>query len=82
MTPIAILILHDAVIASVVDPRTIFTGLNDFLAVAVKLTLFKGQPIELPRQLCHHLRLVMLLTADAKPCKKEPERLLFKAIFP
>lgn len=43
MKHISILVPHDAVIASIVDPRTIFSGVNDFLEAAGKPALFKVQ---------------------------------------
>lgn len=50
MKHISILIPHDAVMASVVDPRTIFTGVNDFLMAAGKPALFNIQLIGLTKQ--------------------------------
>ncbi len=50
MKHISILIPHDAVMASIVDPRTIFAGVNDFLAAAGKPALFKIQLVGLNKQ--------------------------------
>ena len=50
MKHISILIPHEAVMASVVDPRTIFTGVNDFLAGAGKPALFNVQLVGLSKQ--------------------------------
>ena len=50
MKHISILIPHEAVMASVVDPRTIFTGVNDFLEAAGKPALFKVQLVGLTKQ--------------------------------
>lgn len=47
MKHVSILILNDAVLASIADPRIIFTGVNDFLAAAGKPPLFKVQLIGL-----------------------------------
>jgi hypothetical protein len=43
MRHIAILITNEAVLASIVDPRIIFTGVNDFLAAAGKPPAFEVQ---------------------------------------
>lgn len=51
MKHISILIPHEAVMASVVDPRTIFTGVNDFLKAAGKPPLFKVQLVGLTRHI-------------------------------
>ncbi len=50
MKHISILIPHEAVMASVVDPRTIFTGVNDFLEAKGKPALFKVQLVGLTKQ--------------------------------
>jgi transcriptional regulator GlxA family with amidase domain len=50
MKHISILIPHDAVMASVVDPSTIFRGVNDFLAAAGKTAVFNVQLIGMSRQ--------------------------------
>ena len=50
MKHIAILIPNDAVMASIVDPRTIFAGVNDFLAAAGKPALFNIQLVGLTKQ--------------------------------
>lgn len=43
MKHVTILIPHEAVLASIVDPRTMFTGVNEFLHTAGKPELFKLQ---------------------------------------
>lgn len=50
MKHISILIPHEAVMASIVDPRTIFTGVNDFLQAAGKPALFRVQLVGLTKQ--------------------------------
>jgi len=44
------LVLHDSVMASIVDARTIFAGVNEFLEAAGKPPLFKLQFVGLTRQ--------------------------------
>jgi len=50
MKHISILIPHEAVMASVVDPHTLFKGVNDFLEMAGKPALFKVQLVGLTKQ--------------------------------
>ncbi|RYY60976.1 MAG: helix-turn-helix domain-containing protein [Chitinophagaceae bacterium] len=50
MKHISILIPHDAVMASVVDPQTILTGVNEFLKAAGKDPVFNVQLVGLSRQ--------------------------------
>lgn len=50
MKHISILVPHEAVMASIVDPRTMFTGVNDFLEAAGKPALFKVQLVGLSKQ--------------------------------
>ncbi len=50
MKHISILIQNEAGIASVVDPHTLFKGVNDFLQMAGKPALFKVQLVGLTRQ--------------------------------
>jgi len=50
MKHISILIPHEAVMASVVDPHTLFKGVNDFLEIAGKPALFKVQLVGLTKQ--------------------------------
>lgn len=50
MKHISILIPNDAVMASVVDPSTIFRGVNDFLMAAGKPALFNVQLVGLSKQ--------------------------------
>lgn len=51
MKHISILIPHDAVMASVVDPSTILRGVNDFLTAAGKPAVFNVQLVGLSRQM-------------------------------
>jgi transcriptional regulator GlxA family with amidase domain len=51
MKHISLLVPHDAVMASLVDPRTIFTGVNDFLLAAGKEPLFNLQFVGLKKQI-------------------------------
>lgn len=50
MKHIAILVPHDAVMASIVDPLTIFRGVNDLLRAADKPPLFNVQLVGLSEQ--------------------------------
>ena len=50
MKHISLLVPHNAVMASLVDPRTIFTGVNDFLAAAGKEPAFELQFVGLTKQ--------------------------------
>jgi transcriptional regulator GlxA family with amidase domain len=50
MKHISILVPYEAVMASIVDPRTMFTGVNDFLEAAGKPALFKVQLVGLSKQ--------------------------------
>jgi len=54
MKHISILIPHDAVMASIVDPRIIFTGVNDFLESAGKAPAFKVQLVGLTKEVQLH----------------------------
>jgi transcriptional regulator GlxA family with amidase domain len=54
MKHISILIPHDAVMASIVDPRIIFTGVNDFLESAGKSPAFKVQLVGLTKEVQLH----------------------------
>jgi transcriptional regulator GlxA family with amidase domain len=49
MKHVSILVPHEAVMASIVDPRTMFTGVNDFLEAAGKPALFKVQLVGLTK---------------------------------
>lgn len=50
MKHISILVLHDSVMASIVDARTMFAGVNDFLVGAGKKPLFNLQFLGLTKQ--------------------------------
>lgn len=50
MKNVSILVPNDAVMASIVDPRTIFTGANEFLQAAGRQPLFNIQFIGLNRE--------------------------------
>ncbi len=50
MKHVTILVPYEAVMASIVDPRTIFTGVNDFLEQSGKPPLFKVQLAGLTKQ--------------------------------
>ena len=54
MKKVSILVLNEAVLASIVDPRTIFLGVNDFFKAAGKPPLFKLQLVGLSRQVKLH----------------------------
>jgi transcriptional regulator GlxA family with amidase domain len=54
MKHISILIPHDAVMASIVDPRILFTGVNDFLEATGKSPAFKVQLVGLTKEVQLH----------------------------
>ncbi|MCQ6959767.1 GlxA family transcriptional regulator [Mucilaginibacter aquariorum] len=54
MKHISILITNEAVLASIVDPRIIFTGVNDFLAAAGKPPAFTVQLVGLEKEVRLH----------------------------
>lgn len=54
MKHVSILIPHDAVMASIADPRIIFTGVNQFLEAAGKPPAFKVQLVGLTREVELH----------------------------
>jgi transcriptional regulator GlxA family with amidase domain len=54
MKHVSILIPNDGVLASIVDPRTIFTGVNDFLAAAGKEAAFEVQLVGLTKEVKLH----------------------------
>lgn len=54
MKHVSILIPHDAVMASIVDPRVIFTGVNEFLEAAGKPTAFNVQLVGLTKEVQLH----------------------------
>src|SRR3977135_1806309 len=50
MKHVSILVPNEAVLASIVDPRTILTGVNDFLEAAGKPVLFNVQLVGLSKE--------------------------------
>ncbi|TSD62952.1 helix-turn-helix domain-containing protein [Inquilinus sp. KBS0705] len=54
MKHVSILIINDAVLASIADPRVMFTGVNDFLQAAGKPPIFKVQLIGLANEVKLH----------------------------
>jgi transcriptional regulator GlxA family with amidase domain len=54
MKHVTILITNEAVLASIVDPRIIFTGVNDFLAAAGKPPMFNVQLVGLEKEVKLH----------------------------
>lgn len=54
MKHVSILIPHDAVMASIVDPRVIFTGVNEFLDAAGKPPAFNVQLVGLAKEVQLH----------------------------
>jgi transcriptional regulator GlxA family with amidase domain len=54
MKHVSILITNEAVLASIADPRIMFTGVNDFLAAAGKPPLFKVQLVGLAKEVKLH----------------------------
>ncbi len=62
MKHVSILVPREAVLASLVDPRTMFTGVNEFLEAAGKEPLFHVQLIGLERHVSLHKGLFMINT--------------------
>ena len=54
MKHVSILIINEAVLASIVDPRVIFTGVNDFLAAEGKPPAFDVQLVGLEKEVRLH----------------------------
>src|SRR4030095_16674313 len=54
MKHISILVPERAVLASIVDPRVIFTGVNEFLEAAGKDPVFKVQLVGLTKEVNLH----------------------------
>src|SRR6266542_3714068 len=54
MKHISILIPHDAVMASIADPRIIFTGVNEFLEAAGREPAFHVQLVGLTKEVKLH----------------------------
>jgi transcriptional regulator GlxA family with amidase domain len=54
MKHVSILITNEAVLASIADPRIMFTGVNDFLAAAGKPPLFNVQLVGLEKEVKLH----------------------------
>jgi len=54
MKHISILVPNEAVLASIIDPRTMFTGVNDFLELAQKPPMFKVQLVGLTKEVHLH----------------------------
>ena len=54
MKHVSILITNDAVLASIADPRIMFTGINEFLEAAGKPPLFNVQLVGLSREVKLH----------------------------
>src|ERR1700730_5252989 len=57
MKHVSILVPNEAVLASIVDPRIIFTGVNEFLEAAGKPPLFKVQLVGLTKAVRLHNRI-------------------------
>jgi transcriptional regulator GlxA family with amidase domain len=54
MKHVSILVPNEAVLASIVDPRTMFTGINEFLEAAGKPALFQVQLVSLSKEVRVH----------------------------
>ncbi len=50
MKHVSILVLKEAVLASIVDPRTMFTGVNDFLVATGKPPMFRVELVGLSKE--------------------------------
>ncbi len=68
MTHVSILVPEESVLASIVDPHTIFKGANEFLQAAGREPLFRLQFIGLAREVSFHDGLFSLRT-DAMPAE-------------
>jgi transcriptional regulator GlxA family with amidase domain len=64
MKHVSILITNDAVLASIADPRIIFTGINEFLEAAGKSPLFKVQLLGLSKDVKLHSGLFSVHTDE------------------
>ncbi|MDB5000451.1 MAG: AraC family transcriptional regulator [Mucilaginibacter sp.] len=64
MKHVSILITNDAVLASIADPRIIFTGINEFLEAAGKPPLFKVQLVGLSKDVKLHSGLFSVHTNE------------------
>jgi transcriptional regulator GlxA family with amidase domain len=64
MKHVSILITNDAVLASIADPRIIFTGINEFLEAAGKPPLFKVQLVGLSKDVKLHSGLFSVHTDE------------------
>src|SRR6185369_1995213 len=51
MKHISILVFNEAVLPSIVDPRTMFAGVNDFLEASGKEPMFKVQLVGLTKEI-------------------------------
>jgi transcriptional regulator GlxA family with amidase domain len=80
MKNISILILNEAVLASIVDPRIIFTGVNDFLAAAGKPAAFNVQLIGLEKEVRLHGGLFSVHTDALLKDVKKTDLIIIPAI--
>jgi transcriptional regulator GlxA family with amidase domain len=64
MKHVSILITNDAVLASIADPRIIFTGINEFLEAAGKPPLFKVRLVGLSKDVKLHSGLFSVHTDE------------------
>ncbi|MBD1392833.1 GlxA family transcriptional regulator [Mucilaginibacter glaciei] len=64
MKHVSILITNDAVLASIADPRIMFTGVNEFLEAAGKPPLFKVQLVGLTKDIKLHAGLFSVHTDE------------------
>ncbi|MES2061361.1 MAG: helix-turn-helix domain-containing protein [Bacteroidota bacterium] len=80
MKHISILIINEAVLASIVDPRVIFTGVNDFLAAAGKPPAFNVQLIGLEKEVRLHGGLFSVHTDALLQDVKKTDLIIIPAI--
>jgi transcriptional regulator GlxA family with amidase domain len=80
MRHISILIINEAVLASIVDPRVIFTGVNDFLIAAGKPPAFNVQLIGLEKEVRLHGGLFSVHTDALLQDVKKTDLIIIPAI--
>src|SRR5580692_2680115 len=80
MKNVSILVPSDAVLACIVDARTMLTGVNEFLEAAGKAPMFKIQLVGLTREVKLHGELFTVHT-DLRPHEvKETDLIIIPAI--
>jgi transcriptional regulator GlxA family with amidase domain len=80
MKTVSILVPNEAVMASIVDPRTIFTGANDFLQAAGRQPMFHIQFVGLSREVSFHNGLFTVKTDALIDEVKQTDLIIIPAI--